>query len=174
MSNYLASKTLYGDTVGFLSKKPVSVLSAVWVPNSAGDILVLGYCEPGKAGQVVAPKGVVSAITSNAIITGVGTDYPSTFAAGDVLDIRQGNTKANLGLHLITTAGDNTHLHVEAELTDVAEDNIEVTSYAGRVFLKMGNAAKDIVQFHFDRDTIVPNLFIATMPSSGLVLVQIA
>lgn len=176
MSNYLKSNVLYGDTVGFLSKKPVKVLSIVWIPNTAGDAVVLNYAPLGPGNVAVAKKGVQSAITSNAIITGaLGTEFPSTYVAGDVVDITQCNTKANLGPHVITTGGDDAHIHVEAELTNVAEDNIEITAYTQRVYDKLFSAAKDAMQHHFDGGMPpIPNLYISAIAGSGLVLVHIA
>jgi len=175
MSNFLKSRKLYGDTVGFLSKTPVSILSITWIPNTAADALVLGYCIQGVTDIVLSERAVASAITSSGTITDPGgTLYPNTYAAGDVIDILECNTKANKGMHLITSAGNNSRIIVEAELTDVAADLLRFRTYKGRVFEKMFSAAKDTMQFHYDKDTIVPNLFISSIAGSGLVLVQIA
>jgi hypothetical protein len=80
----------------------------------------------------------------------------------------------NEGLHLITTAGDNDHLHTEADLTDVTEIPMTLVSLTRKTFQIMYTAAKDTLQFHFDKDTWLPNLAITSIANSGIVLVQIA
>jgi hypothetical protein len=178
MSNNLSSKTLYGDSVGFLSKKRVNIVGLTWVPNTAGDALTLSFFEENEI--QVAKKSSLVTITSSSIITSVptgGNVFPNTFRAGDAILVGPMGGQAkpqNEGLHLITTAGDNDHLHTEADLTDVTEIPMTLVSLTRKTFQIMYSAAKDTLQFHFDKDTWLPNLAITSIANSGIVLVQIA
>lgn len=178
MSNNLSSKTLYGDTVGFLAKKRVNIVGLTWIPASGGDAVVLSFFEENEA--QVAKKSALVTITSSSIVTAIltGTNvFPNTYRAGDAVLISKAGGQAspqNEGIHLITTAGDNDHFHTEADLTDVVAVPITLTSLTKKMFQTMYSAAKDTLQFHFDKDTWLPNLAITSIAGSGVVLVQIA
>jgi hypothetical protein len=49
-----------------------------------------------------------------------------------------------------------------------------LVSLTRKTFQIMYTAAKDTLQFHFDKDTWLPNLAITSIANSGIVLVQIA
>jgi hypothetical protein len=178
MSNNLSSKTLYGDTIGFLAKKRINIVGLTWIPNTAGDAVVLSFFEENEA--QVAKKSALVTITSSSIITAISTGsnvFPDTYRAGDAVLIHKAGNQAapqNTGLHLITTAGDNDHFHTEADLTNETEVPITLTSLTKKMFQTMYSAAKDTLQFHFDKDTWLPNLAITSIAGSGIVLVQIA
>jgi hypothetical protein len=178
MSNNLKSNKLYGDSVGFLLKKRAQILSITWIPNTAGDAVVLSYFEPSEV--QVAKKTVLVTISSSNTITSVptgGSKFPNTYRAGDAVLLEKiggQTTPQNEGLHLITTAGNDDRIVTETELTDVTAVPITVTSLTKKMFETMFSAAKDTLQFHYDENTFVPNLAITAIAGSGVVLVQIA
>jgi hypothetical protein len=173
MSNYLKSKTLYGDTLGFLAKKRINVVGLTWVPNTAGDALTLSFFEEN--GLAVAQRSSLITVSSSSVITGAHDDFPSTYAAGCAAFISKvgSQDKSNEGLHLIVTAGDDDHFHTEADLVDIVDSPVAISCLSRRTFQTMFSAAKDAMQFHFDKDTWLPNLAITSIATSGIVLVQI-
>jgi hypothetical protein len=172
LSNYIKGSTLYGDSVGFLSKTPVDIKSVIWVPNSAADVLVLSWFNLADSPQVAAKTFDVAITSTNTVTDALGTGLTNAYRAGDAALFNFGNGD-NRGLHLIATAGNNSRIITEADLTNIAADKVNITTYAPQMFAKMYTAAKDTLQFHYDKAR-KPNLAITTIAGSGIVLVEIA
>lgn len=163
-----------------LSRKPIKITGITFIPNSAGDGCILSYHD--LASVVVAKKSAVVTVSSNNTLTSVptgGNVFPNTYAAGDAVlleaPVDVDGVKANAGLHLIGTVGNNDRFIVaDSVLTDYTAKLTTVTSFTKRMAAQILSQATTKLGVHVPfccGGVHLPNLSLTTLSTSGIVLV---
>jgi uncharacterized membrane protein len=168
------------DTPGVITTKAIYVRKLVLVPNATGDIANFVYWNEGKTDDVVtaaSKSGVTGTITSAKTMTSAG-NVPATAAAGYVFQIQQttGYT-ANLGYHVITSAGDGDALTVSpADWTNEASKvyTWKVMKTYPALYLPAGSSDTSPVMLDFGCHSFrLPNLVLKSLSTSAKVYLYI-
>jgi hypothetical protein len=113
MANSIYGKVWTVDTIGIITREPVTIRSIIMFPNTAADVATLYYWDESDtiaAGVGSAPE-IDGDITGNDTLTlDSGTKLPSTITDGSIFEIVTSNGSSdNVGKPMvIKTAGNNT------------------------------------------------------------------
>jgi hypothetical protein len=175
MSNYTTGRIWVLDTLGIITKKPISVRKIVLYPNAAADAALLNWYDtnnPVAAGTLYTKTGT---ITSTTTLTSSG-NLPSTIAVGYVFNITKTSGAAgNMGHRLVTTAGDTNAVVMAASgdaLTNEASQVYDWTTYPTHPAAGLLSQATSAVPYQMDFADVgfyIPNLILASISSNAKV-----
>lgn len=186
MANYTGQKIITMDTVGMVFNRPTKVLAVYLVPNAAADAAILNFF-PLDAGNVVSDseQTLVGTITLGTTLTDDDAARnvltAARFPDGAALRIKETTgARANLGVHLITTAGNNDVI-VSADagefvLTNEASKIYRIDALTARLAFHLKSQATTLQPpppIIIPGGVVLPNLALETLSASAKVLVYI-
>jgi len=184
MANSTYGKVWTVDTIGIITREPITIQTVVFFPNTAADTATLYYWDESdtiSAGCGSAPD-IDGDITGNNTLTlDSGSKLPSTITDGSIFEITRSNgDQDNIGKPMvIKTAGDNTavviHKIPAADKWD-NETNVRYAwkTYQNRLALRLiSSAQKDQVVIPFPSGLKLPNLTLETITSEGNTKIEI-
>ena len=179
MANSIYGKVWIVDTIGIITRNPITIQTVVMFPNTAADTASLYYWDTSDT--ITAGCSGSGAIDTDISDTGTitadsGALLPSTITDGSIFElITSDGLAANLNRPmLVKTAGDNTAVSIhKIPAADVwtNEANVHYTwkTYQNRLaFNLISSAQKDTVVVTFGPDGMkFPNLALETISSEG-------
>ncbi len=179
MSNSVVGRIWKIDTAGMLKSGLTCVKKVIFVPNNAGDQVLLTYfnrsVEIATGVDSTFDETTTGTITSADTLTiSGGSILPSAIVDGSVFEItRTSGTVANLRLpSLVKTAGTNTVVVVwDDPWTNEATKDYEWKTYTSYDFLKAFGQSKDTIDFDFGNGFNLPNLSCETISSGAYVYI---
>lgn len=180
MANSTYGRIWKCDTAGLLKVGPVVVKKVIFVPNNAGDQVLLTYfdvaSEIALGSDSTYDETETGAISSTDTLTiSGGTILPSAVVDGSVFEItRSTGTSANVNVPaLVKTAGTNTVVVVwDDPWTDEDSSyNYEWKTYTSYDFLKAFGGSKDTIPFDFGNGFSLPNLSVETISGGAYVYI---
>jgi len=184
MSNSTYGKVWTVDTIGIITREPITIQAVVFFPNTAADTATLYYWDESDviaAGVGSAPE-IDGDITGNNTLTlDSGTKLPSGITDGSIFEIvKSTGLAANLNTPmLIKTAGNNTAVVIhKIPDADKWENETNVRygwkTYQNRLALRLiSSAQKDQVVIPFPKGLKLPNLALETITSEGNTKIEI-
>ena len=179
MANSTYGKVWTVDTIGIITREPITIRSIVMIPNAAGDTATLYYWDESdtiSAGVNSAPE-IDGDITGNDTLTlDSGTKLPSTITDGSIFEITTstGSTD-NIGKPMvIQTAGSNPAVVIHKipatdQWTNETNKRYGWKTYQNRIaFSLLSSAQKDQPGIDFGPGgQKFPNLTLETLTSEG-------
>ena len=186
MANAFYGHAYYCDTVGIISKTPITVKAICFYPNQQADAIQFNWWD--EANPVATTKKFVPSITITGTTTITDADtggvLTNAYADGDVLKLFPagefgGNgSAANHTYHLIAMAGDNNVIVTAASLTNEDTKSQKLESYPARVAFKFkqpNDTNERSMWFPFGGQGLrLPNLTLETISSTCSAVVYIA
>ncbi len=179
MANSTYGKVWIVDTIGIITRNPITIQTVVMFPNTAADVASLYYWDTSDtiSGGVGGSDSINTDISGNDTITvDSGTKLPSTITDGSIFELVHSNgLTANLNVPmLVQTAGNNTVVVVHkipdaTKWTNEANVHYGWKTYQNRLaFHLISSAQKDQVVINFGPNGFrFPNLALETITSAG-------
>lgn len=179
MSNVLTGDRVWkADTVGILSTTDVYIRKILMIPNAAGDVADFVFWKStNDTVSAGAGTGLTGTISTSNTLTSTG-NIPSDIAAGYVFEIlASSGAAANVGKHLVATAGDaNAVVVTPADWTDESSKVYTwktIKTYQGP-YIKALASDTSPVMLDFGRDCFrVPNLALKTLTSNAVIYIYL-
>ncbi|MEE9510447.1 MAG: hypothetical protein V3V81_08135 [Candidatus Bathyarchaeia archaeon] len=178
MANSIYGKVWIIDTIGIITRNPITIKALVMFPNSAADTASLYYWDESdtiSAGVGSEPE-IDGDITGNDTLTlDSGTSLPSTITDGSIFEIvKSTGSSDNVGKPmLVQTAGNNTAVVIHKipaadQWTNETNKRYGWKTYQNRLaFNLISSAQKDMPVIPFgSRGHKFPNLALETITSA--------
>lgn len=184
MANFTGQKIITMDTVGMVFDRPTKVTALYLIPNAAGDQAIFNFF-PLDAGNVVSDsaQSLVGTITSGTTLTDDDGSRnvltAARFPYKAALRIKQSTgDRKNLGLRLITAAGNNDLIVVGADAVTDAYTNetskiYSIDALTARLAFHLKSQATTLLgeSFIIPGGVVLPNLALDTLTASAKVLI---
>jgi hypothetical protein len=183
MANALYGNTLYCDTVGIISKTPITVKAICFYPNQQADAIQFNWWDESNplAGSNIAFTATASTGTVTNASASADVMTSAAFPDGAVVKVIDSSGAAgNKTYHLIGTAGNDDRFVVTptALWADEATIYYHVTAYPARAafqFKQPYDTNELSMWFTFGGDGLrLPNLTLETISSTCSAIVYIA
>ena len=177
MSNSSYGKVWIADTLGIITREPITIQTVVMFPNAAADVASFYYWDRSDtiSGGVGGSHSVNTDISGNNTITvDSGAYLPSTITDGSIFELVHSDGLAvNLNREmLVHTGGSDTAVVIHKipdQWTDEANVHYHWKTYQNRLaFHLISSAQKDQVVINFGPNGFrFPNLALESITSAG-------